>query len=373
MNPCLFDVLHNTANQHLLTVTDSINIHFNRIVKEAVEQYRCIVGDTDRILEVAAQVGFVIHDFHRTAAQHIRRTHHQRITDFFCPFNRLFDIGYCGVCRLFQTEADDRLLETLTVFRAVNRVRTGADNRHTCCFQAACQLQRRLPAVLNNHTGRFFDTHDFQHIFQCHRFEVEAVRSVIISGNRFRVAVDHDGFIAVFTQRHRRMHTAVVKLNALADTVWSAAEHHNFRFVVVRLCLALFLIRRVEVRGVCRKFRGTGIHAFVNRPQLIAVTQFADFSFRHTDQFCQPRIREAFAFQLTQEFRGQAVDTDIRHLLFQAYQFFNLHQEPAVNVGQVKDAVDRQSGAECIRDIPDPLAARFFQLTADAGQCIRVI
>ncbi|CGW38586.1 Uncharacterised protein [Salmonella enterica subsp. enterica serovar Typhi] len=136
----LLDVLHDTANQHHFAVADSVHVHFNRVIKEAIQQHRRIVRDADRRLEVATQIGFVIDNFHRPAAQHVRRTHHQRVADLFRFFDSLFNGGDGGVGRLLQLQTVNRVLEALAVFRAVDGVRAGADNRHACRFQRARQL-----------------------------------------------------------------------------------------------------------------------------------------------------------------------------------------------------------------------------------------
>ena len=67
------------------------------------------------------------------------------------------------------------MLEAFAVFRAVDSIRAGADNRHASRFQRARQLQRSLAAVLYDNAFRLLDTHDFQHVFQGYRLEVEAV------------------------------------------------------------------------------------------------------------------------------------------------------------------------------------------------------
>ena len=56
-----------------------------------------------------------------------------------------------------------------------------------------------------------------------------------------------------------------------------------------------------------------------------------------------------------------------------AHQLFNLHREPAVDVGQVEDAVNRQTGAEGVGDVPDAVRAGVFQLAADLGQRFRIV
>ncbi len=107
--------------------------------------------------------------------------------------------------------------------------------------------------------------------------------------------------------------------------------------------------------------------------QIVLLTQLADLAFRDARQRRQTRVGEAFALQRAQERLAQAIDAFARHLLFQTHQLFDLHQEPAIDIGQVEDAVDRHPGAERIGDVPDTLGARIFQLAANAGQRIGIV
>ncbi|MMZ71619.1 hypothetical protein D1872_351030 [compost metagenome] len=50
----MFDVLHDAANQHALAVADSIDVDFNCIVEEAIQQHGRVVGNANRVLEVTA-------------------------------------------------------------------------------------------------------------------------------------------------------------------------------------------------------------------------------------------------------------------------------------------------------------------------------
>jgi len=68
-------------------------------------------------------------------------------------------------------------------------------------------------------TPRGRSLHDVHHVFERERLEVEAVRSVVVGGNRLRVAVDHDGLDARLLEREGRVHARVVELDALADAV----------------------------------------------------------------------------------------------------------------------------------------------------------
>ena len=354
MHARLLDVLHDAANKHHFAVADGIHVNFYRVIKEVIQQHWRIVRHADRRLEVATQVSFVIDDFHRPTAENVRRTYHQRVANLFRLLYRHFNSGNGGVRRLFQFQTLNRMLKAFTVFCTVDSIRAGADNRYASSFQRARQFQRGLTAVLNDNAFRLLNTHDFQHILQSYRLEVEAIGSVVVGGDGFRVTVNHNGFVTVFAQRQRGVYTAVVEFDTLTDTVRAAAENHDFFTVGRRIRFALFFISGVHVSGV-------------NRVQVILVAQLADFRFAHARQFCQTRIGKAFAFQLAQEFSVQASDAHFRYFLFQTHQFFNLYQEPAVNIGQVEHAVHRQARTEGIGDVPDTLCASIFQFATDFG------
>ena len=71
------------------------------------------------------------------------------------------------------------------------------------------------------------------------------------------------------------MHAAVVKLNALPDTVRSAAEHHDF-FLISGLRFALFAVGGVHICGVSRKLRRAGIHPLENWANIGSVSLGSD-------------------------------------------------------------------------------------------------
>jgi hypothetical protein len=93
------------------------------------------------------------------------------------------------------------------------------------------KIQRSLPAELNNHadlrTRLCLVVVDRQHVLERQRLKVKPVAGVVVGGDGLRVAVDHDGLEAVFLQRKRRMATAVIELDALADAVRPRAENDD--------------------------------------------------------------------------------------------------------------------------------------------------
>ncbi len=79
----------------------------------------------------------------------------------------------------------------------------------------------------------FFAFVNAHHVFERERLKVEFVRSIVVGGNRFGVRVHHDDFVAFATQRKGGVAAAVVKFNALTDSVRAAAQHHDALLVTV--------------------------------------------------------------------------------------------------------------------------------------------
>ena len=219
-----------------------------------------------------------MHDLHRAATQHVTGAHHQRVTQRSGFFQRL-GFGPCGgVGRLAKAQAVQQFLETLAVFGRVNHVGRSADDGHAVGFEPQGEFQGRLAAVLDDHAQRLFLVHNFQHVFERERLEIQTVGGVVIGGDGFRVAIDHDGLVAVFAQRQRGVHTAVVKFNALPDAVRAATEHHDFFVVRGRrfTLAALRLVGRVQVRGVGGELGRAGVHTLVDRPHVQGAALLAD-------------------------------------------------------------------------------------------------
>ncbi len=145
---------------------------------------------------------------------------------------------------------------------------------------ARAQLQRRLAAVLHDDAFGLLFVDDLEHVLERQRFEIEAIRRVVVGRDRLRVAVDHDGLEPVFTQRQRGVHAAVVELDALADAVRTAAEDHDLAAAEVGCGLALLFVRRVHIGGGRREFRGAGVHALEDRAYAeLAASQGAQLVF----------------------------------------------------------------------------------------------
>ena len=103
----------------------------------------------------------------------------------------------CGIFEFFE-----QLAETLAVFGQVDGLGRGADDGHAGGAQALGQVERGLAAELDDHAdlcaGLGFVVVDGEHVFERKRLKVKAVAGVVVGGDGLRVAVDHDGLVAVF-------------------------------------------------------------------------------------------------------------------------------------------------------------------------------
>ena len=96
-------------------------------------------------------------------------------------------------------------------------------------LQAGGELQRRLAAELDDDALGLLDLDDAEHVLERQRLEVQAVGGVVVGRDRLGVAVDHHRVAARLADGHRRVHAAVVELDALADAVRARAEDHDRR------------------------------------------------------------------------------------------------------------------------------------------------
>ena len=164
----------------------------------------------------------------------------------------------------FRPSSLHMLLEALAVLGEVDRVGRGADDRHAGGLEARASFSGVWPPNCTITPVGLFLVDDLEHVLERQRLEVQPVRGVVVGGDGLRVAVDHDGLEAVLAQRERRVHAAVVELDALADAVRPAAQDHDLR-CVGRLRLALLLVGGVHVGGGGGELGRAGVDALEHR------------------------------------------------------------------------------------------------------------
>ncbi len=232
MDARLFDMLHDARDMDVLAVTKRVDINLDRARKIAVKKDRVLAGNLNGLADVAFQLRVVADDLHRAAAQHEGGADHERVADFGGDGKSLIARAGGAVMRLLEVQRVQKLLEAFAVFGQINRVRRGAKDRDAFFVKRIGEFQRGLAAELHDDAVQgavfLFDPEDFKHMLQRQGFKIQAVRSVVIGGHGFGVAVDHDGFIAGLGQRVAGVAAAIVKLDPLTDAVGAAAKNHDF-------------------------------------------------------------------------------------------------------------------------------------------------
>ncbi len=165
------------------------------------------------------------------------------------------------------------------------------------------------------------------------------------------------------------MHAAVVELDALADAVRTAAQNHDL-VAIARRRFALVLVGRVQVGGAGGELGGAGVHALVHRAHLVGAAQRAHGGFVGAGQLGQAGIGEAGALERAQTGGVQRVDAIGGELDFGLDDFFDLIQEPRVDVRQREDVLDAETGTERVTDEEQALRARSLQFALERGDVV---
>ena len=179
MNACTLNMLHNTRNEYILSVADTVNFQF-LAHNVFVNKYRLFCIYINSGLKIVAKRLLIRYNLHCTTAQHERRTNKNRISDFFGNCNALLDIGYSLALWLRNAEVCHYLFKAVTIFRTVDCFDIRTDNRNSECIKRCGKVNRSLTAERNNDTKRLFKLDNVHNILNCKRLEIKLVRGCIV-------------------------------------------------------------------------------------------------------------------------------------------------------------------------------------------------
>ena len=178
------------------------------------------------------ELGRVLDDLHRAAAEHVARAHEHRIAErsaarIASSTCSTVAPGGCGMPRPLRKLSKRRRSSARSMASDDDPMMGAASGA------AASEVDRGLAAELHDRGRRFTAAlsavaglvlDDVAHRLFVERLEVEAIARVEVGGNRLRVLVRHDRLIAGVLERPCRVHGAVVELDALADADRPAAD-----------------------------------------------------------------------------------------------------------------------------------------------------
>ena len=319
----------------------------------------------DGVHHVAVERRHVVDDRHRAAAEHVRRPHDEREADLRRDLARLFRRRRGAARRLRDAEIPQQLREPLAILGEVDRIRRGAEDADAGLLQRQRELQRRLPAVLDDAgdvaAGLLLARDDRRDVLEGQRLEVEAIDRVVVGRDRLGVAVDHHGLEPLLAQREGRVAAAVVELDALADAVRAAAEDDDL-LPRRRVRFALLLVGAVQVRRERLEFRGAGVDPLVGG--LRPCSRRARATASSSVPSMPPSSRSPNPARLS--VRSMSRDMPRRPTsagrALQLDDLRELREEPAVDLRELVELLDRPAALERAEERPHPPIVRHAQL-----------
>ena len=227
VNTSLLDVLQNAADVDLFAVAQGVDVGLDRTLQEAVQIHRVVGADARSLGHVIAQMLGIVGDHHAAAAQHVARTHQQRVADVRGHRLGLLKRGGLARRRVHDAQLVEQGGEALAVLGKVDGIGLGAHNVHAALLEHTRQLKRGLAAERHHDAVGALNIDDVHDVLIGERLKVQAVGGVVVGRDGLGVAVDHDGLKAAGGQRVARMHAAVVELDTLANAVGASAQDHG--------------------------------------------------------------------------------------------------------------------------------------------------
>ena len=241
----LLDVLHHPGDEDVAgAVPQGVHVHLDGVLQEPVDEDGALGGDAALAIERAAaltarpehrgqaalEAVVVVDELHVAPAEDVARPHQDRVPDLARHRARPCLVECRAPGRLAEPERRAQRAPALAVLGEVDRVGRGAE--HQRGVDRVGELERGLApeghddpdeAALAPARGEL-GVEDVGDVLDGDGLEVEAVGRVVVGRHGLGVAVDHDRLVARVVQGARRVHAAVVELDALADAVRPRAQ-----------------------------------------------------------------------------------------------------------------------------------------------------
>ena len=225
MDPGLLDMLEDAGDRDLLAVADRVDVDLDRVAQIAVDQHRRCARHLHRGGDIMVELLGPVDDLHRPPAEHVGRPQQHRIADPLGDRDRLVAAAGDAVGGLLQAQLVDQLGEALAVLGQVDAVGRGAEDRDARRLQLGGELERGLPAELDDHArpARPSPPRGGGSRARPRRSAARnrAGRSVGVGRDRLRIAVDHDRLEARPPSARRRRGSSNSRTRSPARCGWA--------------------------------------------------------------------------------------------------------------------------------------------------------
>ena len=264
-----------------------------------------------------------------------------------------------------HAEIPQQLREAPTILGEVDRIGRRAENRDAGIEQRQRQLQRRLPAELDDagHLAACLalsldDRHD---VLERQRLEVQTIGRVVVGRDRFGVAVHHHRLEPFLAEAEDGVEAAVVELDALADAVGAAPEDDDL-LLRRRLRLVDLLVRAVHVRRERLELGRARIDPLERGHQALFDSPLPHELFVDAEDAGDVGIGKPTALQRAQQVGGHLAELAQARHLAQLDDVVELLEEPGIDLRQLVQRLDGPAAIERAEDRPHPPIGRDDEL-----------
>ena len=129
MNAGALHMLHDAGDEHILAVTHGVHLDLAAL-EILVDEHAPAHARLECVGHVAHELGGVLHNLHRPAAEHIAGTHEYGIAYALRDVERLFEVADGGAGWVGNARSREELLEEVAVGCDVDGARGRAEYGH---------------------------------------------------------------------------------------------------------------------------------------------------------------------------------------------------------------------------------------------------
>ncbi len=173
MHTGLLDVLHDRGDVRVVAVTKRVDVDFDRVLEEAVDEH---AAEHRHLAHLLVRVA----DAHRPSAEHVGGPDEDGVADLVGDTDGVLARACHPPRRRAQVVRSQQSRESFAVLREVDRVVRRAEDRVAGLLDRARELQGCLPAELDDDSLRTLAVADREHRLGVERLEVEPVGGVVV-------------------------------------------------------------------------------------------------------------------------------------------------------------------------------------------------